>query len=170
MTETVPDPQETTGRTRIVVTLITASVPVVIAAISLMPQMMGTTAADEGQGSEDSAVVVTVDPRADSDALPGAAPLKRWKITGALDATEGSGPVYAGLHLMPLEQSLETMTDDQGRFAFDDVPAGAYCLLVKTFGAGDGHYIKLRIEKRGAGPVEEFSVEGTPVDFTIIEQ
>jgi hypothetical protein len=164
MTETVPDPQETTGRTRIVVTLITASVPVVIAAISLMPQMMGTTAAEERPAVSDDV------PTADSRDAPGAAPLKRWKITGALDATEGSGPVYAGLHLMPLEQSLETMTDDQGRFAFDDVPAGAYCLLVKTFGAGDGHYIKLRIEKRGAGPVEEFSVEGTPVDFTIIEQ
>jgi hypothetical protein len=168
MTETAPDPQETTGRTRIVVTLITASVPVVIAAISLMSQMMGPTAAEEGPGA--SAAVATVASRADPEGLPEAAQLKRWKITGALDATEGSGPVYAGLHLMPLERSLETMTDDQGRFAFDDVPAGAYCLLVKTFGAGDGHYIKLRIEKRGAGPVEEFSVEGTPVDFTIIEQ
>jgi hypothetical protein len=166
MTETVPDPQETTGRTRIVVTLITASVPVVIAAISLMPQIMGKAAADPGPGPEDPVTVIKVDPRGDLDAPP----LKRWKITGALDATEGSGPVYAGLHLMPLEQSLETMTDDQGRFAFDDVPAGAYCLLVKTFGAGDGHYIKLRIEKRGAGPMEEFSVEGTPVDFTIIEK
>jgi len=166
MTETVPEPQAT-GSNRLAVTLITASVPVVIAAISLMPQLLDKN--PEPPPADPSVVAASAIPGVVAGP-PAPPPPKRWKITGSLDPTEGGGTVYAGLHLMPIENSLETMTDDQGRFTFDDVPPGAYCLLVKTFGAGDGHYIKLRIEKRGSGPVEEFSVDGTPVDFAIIEQ
>lgn len=166
MTETAPDPQAT-GSNRLAVTLITASVPVVIAAISLMPQLLDKSA--EPPAADPSVVAASAIPGV-AAGPPAAAPPRRWKIAGSIDPTEGGRPVYAGLHLMPIENSLETMTDDQGRFTFDDVPPGAYCLLVKTFGAGDGHYIKLRIEKRGSGPIEEFSVDGTPVDFAIIEQ
>lgn len=169
MSEIVPDPQEGTelpepqvgmGRTRVQLALISAAVPVLLAVFGLAPQLIGN---DEAQASAAVPAAVEASPAP-------APPMKRWKIEGNVEPSEGQGPIEVALLLMPLENGEWAEPDDQGHFEFD-VPPGAYRLSVTSLDGSDIPDIKVTVNKGPDEPVKNFLSLPAPLKVvTITEQ
>lgn len=169
MSEIVPDPQEGMGlpeaqlgigRTRVQLALISAAVPVLLGVFGLAPRLIGN---DEAQAA--AAVPAAVE----AAAAP-APPMKRWRIEGNVEPSEGQGPIEVALLLMPLENVKWAEPDHQGHFEFD-VPPGAYSLLVQSLGASNVRDIKVTVNKSPDEPVKHFLSLPAPLKVvTITEQ
>jgi len=169
MNEIVPDPQEGMelpepqlgmGRTRVQLALISAAVPVLLGVFGLAPRLIGN---DEAQAA--AAVPAAVE----ASAAP-APPMKRWRIEGNVEPSDGQGPIEVALLLMPLENVKWTEPDHQGHFEFD-VPPGAYSLLVQSLGASNVRDVKVTVNKHSDEPVKSFLSLPAPLKVvTITEQ
>lgn len=173
MSEIVPDPQEGMGlpepqlgmgRTRVQLALISAAVPVLLAVFGLAPLIIP----DDPPApliSPDDPLAPLISP--DDPPVP---PMKRWRIEGNVEPSEGQGPIEVALLLMPLENGEWAKPDDQGHFEFD-VPPGAYSLLVQSLGASNVRDIKVTVNKSPDEPVKNFLSLPAPLKVvTITEQ
>lgn len=168
MSEIIPDSQEGTGlpeaqvgmgRTRVQLALISAAVPVLLAVFGLAPRLIGNEAR-----------AVPVDPTAVEDSAAPAQPVKRWRIEGNVEPSEGQGPIEVALLLMPLENGAWAKPDDQGHFEFV-VPPGAYSLSVTSLDGSDVPDIKVTVNKNPEEPVKSFLSLPAPLKVvTITEQ
>jgi hypothetical protein len=170
MSEIVPDSQEGTGlpepqgvgmgRTRVQLALISAAVPVLLGVFGLAPRLIGN----------DEAQAIAAFPTADETSAASAPPVKRWRIEGHVEPSQGQGPIDVALLLMPLENGAWAKPDDQGHFEFD-VPPGAYSLSVTSLDGSDIPDIKVTVNKNPEEPVKSFLSLPAPLKVvTITEQ
>lgn len=116
MTEAVEEVQDVTASSnRVRIALISATVPVVLAAIGLVPRLIDDTAPPKDTGG---AVI------AELSTTPASVSPKLWKIKVELEPEE---PVEA-VRLVRVIQDLSP--DSDGQVVFTDVPKGVYRLYV----------------------------------------
>lgn len=116
MTEAVDEVQVGTGSNRVRVALISAAVPVAIAAISLVPRLIDST----GPPGDPSGMAIA-EPSATQAAV---STPKLWKIKVDLEPEEPAEAV----RLVRVIQDLPP--DSDGQVVFTDVPRGVYRLYV----------------------------------------
>ena len=133
-----------TNRNKVAIAAITAFGSVAAAAVGVLPEWLATGRA--------------------------AAPAQSWSVEGEIVGAVSPEPVKAEVYLMPAGSGLVHITDDSGRFVFDDVPTGRYWILVRASESQPKSCGRGLIDEIGvASSTSELSVSGAHVKYKIVE-
>ena len=136
-----------TNRNKVAIAVITAFGSVAAATVGVLPEVWPGT----GRTTE--------------------TPAPSWSVEGEIVGAFSPEPVKAEVFLMRASGSeLVTVTDDGGRFVFDNVPVGRYWILVRASESQSRSCGRGLIDEIGvASSASELSVSGAQVRYAIVE-